>query len=507
MTPSRAALVLTHAIVVACAGSRSSAWDLRVEQDRHEELLPVVGEASERLAPRVNVSLSPLDGARDEPRPKHRRSRPAVAVLYSGRWLGAEASADMVDNHVRHLLAPNRASVFVVADATNWCDADPAVADGYVRGLLDAAQAESALCDDVRSAFGASRRAHGWVGGLHCALVPTEDERVGGHFVHAGISELLRYRIKSSYVGAMLRTWYLQFNHLRRVEELRHVYGPHDVVVRARLDVAFAHAVDVSRLQLSGRLLYALTFYARREAGDEGFDLVTRGECRPAHGPTGLWNIMGVNTTRPCPAPPGGAERGALIDADGHPHARHAAATQLWRDWIYVGSAGAFGVLANIATDTRVLSSISARCVGLCPEEQTVLQLRRRGVELRPLSWRVYLASPPCDLGRGLRPLVNETSITRLFGIPKHHSPCDRVVGTGRRGWCAMLDRLSKKDMFDFEPVPLGLPRPVCRCPADALPRREHASHARAGATPSRRNRTGFRTGGKTGGGGNAGLR
>ena len=60
-----------------------------------------------------------------------------------------------------------------------------------------------------------------------------------------------------------------------------------------------------------------------------------------------------------------------------------------------------------------MLSSSSTRCLGLCQEEQTVLQLRSRGLQLRSLDWRVYMARVPCG---GVQPAAG--------GSPAWTSPC-----------------------------------------------------------------------------------
>ena len=53
---------------------------------------------------------------------RHHDRRRHVAVLYSGRFYGALTPASWVQDHLDHLIVPNRAAVFVVVDPLNVCD-------------------------------------------------------------------------------------------------------------------------------------------------------------------------------------------------------------------------------------------------------------------------------------------------------------------------------------------------------------------------------------------------
>jgi len=138
-----------------------------------------------------------------------------------------------------------------------------------------------------------------------------------------------------------------------------------------------------------------------------------------------------------------------------------------------------------------IFSTASARCFGLCPEEQTALQLRARGVDLRPLPWNAYLAEAPCASNvRGLRPLVNETACARL-GCAPTQLPCRNLPGDTptRRAWCrAMRPRWLAADA---SPVPPKTPPAACSCAE------QRTSITRAAPRTSITRRTRFRARGE----------
>ena len=59
-----------------------------------------------------------------------------------------------------------------------------------------------------------------------------------------------------------------------------------------------------------------------------------------------------------------------------------------WHDWAYVGSQSSIARLAQVHRGHSYMVNLTTRCLGLCPEEQTVLQLQALGVHLSPLGWR-----------------------------------------------------------------------------------------------------------------------
>jgi hypothetical protein len=82
---------------------------------------------------------------------------------------------------------------------------------------------------------------------------------------------------------------------------------------------------------------------------------------------------------------------------------------------VYAGSQSSIAKVAQVAQARSYLVNLTTRCLGLCQEEQTVLQLEALGVQLSPLGWR-------------------GTSILRLAG-----SQTRLVGGAGfNRGPCSM---------------------------------------------------------------------
>ena len=85
-----------------------------------------------------------------------------------------------------------------------------------------------------------------------------------------------------------------------------------------------------------------------------------------------------------------------------------------WHDWVYAGSQSSLAQVAQVVQARSYMVNLTTRCLGLCQEEQTVLQLQALGVHLRPLGWRNMsiqrlAGSPtrsmggswgPCNMGR-----------------------------------------------------------------------------------------------------------
>ena len=92
-----------------------------------------------------------------------------------------------------------------------------------------------------------------------------------------------------------------------------------------------------------------------------------------------------------------------------------------WRDWLYVGRPQAFAALAAMV-DSPIVANATLRCAGLCPEEQSLLQLARRHVTLAPLSadWHVRLVRAPCSTI--IRPALSRAE-------PPGNTPCAICAG------------------------------------------------------------------------------
>ena len=96
----------------------------------------------------------------------------------------------------------------------------------------------------------------------------------------------------------------------------------------------------------------------------------------------------------------------------------------LWRDWVYAGSQSSIAKVAQVAQAHSYMVNLTMRCLGLCQEEQTVLQLQALGVSLRPLGWRNMsikrLAGGPARLVGGWGPCTRERTVQS-----KHNTPLD----------------------------------------------------------------------------------
>ena len=160
--------------------------------------------------------------------PRHSRPRPRLAVLYSGRLFAPEQT--WAANHLENIIRPNDASVFVAVDPTNWCATSEVVREAYARG--DDATVDAAFQAQVRAVF------QGWPK-LHALLTGSEDP--GTPHLYGGMGfELWRRQGEakaSGRVGTFLHKWFMQFDHYARAEGLRQAFGPHELVLRMRLDV------------------------------------------------------------------------------------------------------------------------------------------------------------------------------------------------------------------------------------------------------------------------------
>ena len=83
-----------------------------------------------------------------------------------------------------------------------------------------------------------------------------------------------------------------------------------------------------------------------------------------------------------------------------------------WHDWVYAGSQSSIAKVAQVAQARSYLVNLTTRCLGLCHEEQTVLQLEALGVTLSPLGWR----------GTSIRRLAG--SQTLLIKLGPNRGPC-----------------------------------------------------------------------------------
>ena len=335
-----------------------------------------------------------------------RMRAPRVAVVYTGRWFGADGTRAAIVNHVASLIAPNNASVFVTTDVTNWCSAPPYLVERYAGDqrqknsrprMFD--ELQRAFCAQVAAAFDGLWTDHA------CALLPEED---------AGLT--LRYQAAAaqrfgSLFGGYMRSWYSQAAHWTRANAFRRMMAirPHDLIVRARFELRFGHPVRLSTLPIRPPVVYALT-YAVDTTGEphewlSALASVKRQCWRKRARPWGEQTIHGRNVSAPCPV-------------DGRTRV-------LWRDWMHVGNEQAMDALARMAAAPhRMRLSDSARCFGACPEEQFMLQLGRMGVATKELDWLATLAPPTCADAEWLHPLLNRST----WGGNAGAFPCAKYV-------------------------------------------------------------------------------
>ena len=169
-------------------------------------------------------------------------------------------------------------------------------------------------------------------------------------------------------------------------EQLRRMYGPHDLIVRARVDVLF----EESLLLITRDVMHAL--FARRPSvlvagfhalhstlAHQGYPLeppVTVARCRNKTGPMDSVNLYSAVALPYCPL--------------GKKLVWH------WRDWIFVGREQSIVPLGEMVAKRMILASRSERCAGLCQEEQTIMHLREANVSVLPLGVRVGIARVPC---------------------------------------------------------------------------------------------------------------
>ena len=330
------------------------------------------------MASSSNIQSWPFDASAAHP------AVPRVAVLLSGRWFGRDspegwqATRDWSAHLMRHLVVPNKASIFLVTSCSNWCGARPRVASEIAEHRLRAAEDE--LRSEALEAF------EGW-DAVRTAVIRSEEEpALDGRLAGAARNALVTANLSGSdgepvRYGATLariRGWRWQFAHFARAEALRRVWGPHELIVRTRLDLQFESTVDLLHhpgLHASASsVLFAVGFHASPSPLKIDMDRQT---CHASPANTTHPDSVDMHDSLPnCP--------------DGVQLEWH------WRDWIFIGGERAMAPLASMIGAGVVLSHLQTRCAGMCQEEQTILHLQRMGVTLQPLTRRVGLVRRPC---------------------------------------------------------------------------------------------------------------
>jgi hypothetical protein len=314
-----------------------------------------------------------------------------VTVLYSGRFLG-DMTPELTQNQLRHLILPNNASVFVVADAQNWChatvEAQAALATGRPDGF---ARASRVFTQQVRSAFHGWDDVHAvllpevhtlpselcskaqafgrdeewWKLPKHCRIWPHVERSVfmyqRGRANRAMAAENLpvKAEVRPQHAYLMIR-WYLQMDHYARAEDFRRALGPHDVVVRTRLDALLDQPLHFSDPR------FGLARQSRPASPDERSAVFAAA-------------FRAVNAD-------GYAHRSCRRDDPKGIGLGHC--DLFFHDWLYFGAPHSMSALASVSRN-ELMHNSSMRCKGWCQEEQTRLQLQRAGVRLTPLPLEV----------------------------------------------------------------------------------------------------------------------
>lgn len=324
-----------------------------------------------------------------------------MAVLYSGRFFGSR-SLHLVRNHLHLLIRPYNASVFLVCDTSNWCHLPREVSQAYLKGRSSHSTVEEVLQRQVSSLFGKEAKAAflNLQEGFYEYQTASAHEITRRHNVRVAQGDTT----KAGYSPAgLMRRWFSQYSHIARANDLRSVYGPHDLIVRMRLDAYFTTPLDLRALwvgmdkrpELASRLL-AQSFQVEqvkplREMWG-GF------ECRLND--TGSREILdkdGIAVTRVCTS----------------------SYRKLYRDWIFVGTPRVFAAFDAMSSSRTLYASDEVRCGGFCQEEQTLLHLRRAGLEVeslpRDLSLKIERTIPAtaeCHGGE-FQPFLNWTDLKR----------------------------------------------------------------------------------------------
>lgn len=388
--------------------------------------------------------------------PSHGIGRLRVALLYSGRFFGAQISAGLIDNHLENIIKPNAAAVFVAVDPTTWCAAPLAARRAY--GLGDRWTAETYLQEQVRSAF---RNWHQ----LHVALISSEDPAIPHLYGKAGINAMNKLNATGHRAAIFIHKWYMQFDHYAKADALRQAYGPHDLVVRVRMDVEIERPLLLERGRGERFSGDAYSVYVRAVNGSKVLvqKVHTSGSARMSldgdndlvHEEVGSFGSPAIYTDDK--KGPTSVRQCVPYDADpslysmhtGHPACSNASADEkgelpwMWSDWLFIGSASALAPLAAMTSRGFVLASSAVRCYGLCQEEQTTLQLQHAGVTLKRLRLplRIHkINTNPC----GATPLLNLTQLASQHQISSWYAPCPPM----ERG-CSAKTQTAERDGTD----------------------------------------------------------
>lgn len=405
--------------IAETAATNSTAY-LHADEDMEGDSLGPRGWVQEAIPP-ANPHHGPL----------------RVAAIYAGRWLGPEGSSKTVSDHLVNFIRPNLVEVFVAIDPTSWCAAPKKARRAYLAG--DVATAEAVLTQQAVALFEHWPR-------LHVALVPAEDPSPPHDYGLQAKKAMKAATGKTSpgRVAVFMHRWYMQFDHVAKAELFRRAYGPHDVVVRLRLDVALRlplalQAVARERIQLVCNGTRQVMSFRRDPPLQDAIDDESHAAAHPNRGHGGLeLGTYGYHVLRPKDSAdwtsahmtrclPTGETSGFVTD--GHTIKQCPTDSEwvrwMWSDWMQLSTPRAMAALAGMTSDGRVFytNSTTVRCYGLCPEEQTAYHLEARGVRLLRMGLPLQMERAdaiPC----GMAPLLNASEMERLHRISPWYISC-----------------------------------------------------------------------------------
>ena len=321
---------------------------------------------------------------------------PRVAVLYSGRFIGDFAPA-WIENHMRHLIEPLHASVFVVAEPSSWCHATSQTRGWYENATVEMKTRQfppdSAAFHALDKHFKAAVRAAfpRW-SDVHAMLLPFPISEASqyphslrGLFNNASIKLDMKV---SPFLFKMVQHWYRQFSHVVSAERLRRRHGPHDVIIRARMDTMFAATSRLPTVQptdVFGVQQYRLFVVGQRHNTTFAESTYSANLNR---------SELGDATPACARSPETSAAKLARAPLPTGRSAPPTGCAPFWTDWFFVAGSVAMDAFVDMVDPNglQVHSDPGLRCGGMCQEEQTILQLEARlNLSVRALPWTMCL--------------------------------------------------------------------------------------------------------------------
>lgn len=278
---------------------------------------------------------------------------------------------------------------------------------------------------------------------LHVALTTAEDPAMPHNVGKAALEAMRRIGVGNDRSAIYIHKWYMQFDHYAKADALRRAYGPHELVVRVRMDVelmwplhleSFRSGQQRSSSSLRADASYSValqqpngtrTVLQRLHAGERHLDVGAFGShaiklplASDGGGPRPT-----ASETRCVPTGDGINLYGQTGSLKPQCPADLNAVEWMWSDWFFVGTAAALAPLASMTSRGIIFTSNVSRCYGLCQEEQTSLQLQEAGATLLPLRLPLRMHrvnANPC----GYVPLLNLSELAAQHQISGWYAPC-----------------------------------------------------------------------------------